>query len=132
MNLFEECIEVLGESARMLDKTETAVVFKKFENSVSITWYGRIDWENLNGFEEIQNSKEILNHISAEDKCLVLWNDMSLPVIETTVASFLENIDDVLAVSFDTWLVVNSKNVIIEFFHDRLIKLVKTNYGLLG
>ncbi|KGO79344.1 hypothetical protein Q763_13995 [Flavobacterium beibuense F44-8] len=132
MNLFEECIEVLGESARVLDKTETDIVFKKFENSVPITWYGRIDWENLNDFEEIQNSKEILNHIRAEDKCLVLWNDMSLPVIETTVASFLENIDDVLEVSFDTWLVVNSKNVIIEFFHDRLIKLVKTNYGLLG
>ncbi|WP_417354466.1 hypothetical protein [Flavobacterium sp.] len=131
MNLFEECVELLGSSCRVLDKTETATVFKKFENSVLITWYGRIDWEKLSGFEEIQTLKEILNHISAEDKCLVLWNDMSLPVIETTVASFLENIDDVLAVSFDTWLIVKSKNVIIEFFHDRLIKLVKTNYGLL-
>ena len=83
----------------------------------------------LNDFEEIKSSKEILNHVSPEDKCLVLWNDMSLPVIETTVASFLKNIDEVLAVSFDTWLVVNSKSVIIEFFHDRLIKLVKTNHN---
>ena len=47
MNVFDECIEALGESVKVLNKTETTIVFKKFEDSVPITWYGRVDWDNF-------------------------------------------------------------------------------------
>ncbi|MFL0143628.1 CDI toxin immunity protein, partial [Tenacibaculum maritimum] len=56
--------------------------------------------------------------------CYIFWNDESLPVIKTKFNLFLKNIDDVLAVSYDTWILSNSEKIIIEFFHDDIISVI--------
>ena len=48
----------------------------------------------------------------------VIWSDAVLPILKCTWNKILENIDDVLAVSFDTWLVSEDFTELIEFYHD--------------
>lgn len=122
MTLLEECIEALP-YAHVITGNESDFLFKQFENRLPFTSYGRIDWENLTGFYPIEKKRDILNFVNIEDSCLILWNDMSLPVIRTTIGFLLNSIDDVLAVSYDTWIYIESKETIIEFFHGGKITL---------
>ncbi len=125
MTLLEECIEALGNDKRILNENDNITAFKNFENNFPITSYGRIDWDKLEGFEKINIPTDILKYLSPDDKCLIIWNEMSLPIIETTIMSFLNNIDDILAVSYDTWIIVDKREITIEFYHNRLITLLK-------
>ena len=116
MTLLDECLEALGEYS-ILDE-------KKAEHIISMLHFnkfGRIKMGEYKSFREI-SVKDI--EILANESCYIVYSDVTVPKIKTTVENVLKNLDDVLAVSFDTWLILETKRIIIEFYHEGNITLL--------
>lgn len=61
--------------------------------------------------------------LSGEKEYYVIWPDAEIPIIKCNIDDILDNIDDVLAVSFDTWLISVDMKRLIEFYHEGDITL---------
>ena len=119
MTLLEECTVALGNSAIVLSKEETNKIFDNMTNIFPISSWGRIDWANVKRVEKISSSHDISKYInnSMED-VYILWSDANLPSIKTNLSNILNSIDDVTAVTFDTWLYNPNNKCVIEFYHE--------------
>lgn len=122
--LLKECIDAL-DTKKVLSFSESKAVFDNFQSQIEFTLYGRVNWRKYESKISIENNIDILTYLDKNDSCYFLWNDMNLPVIESNINNLLNKIDDVLAVSFDTWIWIEAKNIIIEFFHDSSITLLE-------
>lgn len=56
-------------------------------------------------------------------KICILWNDNLLHCIHVELNKALEHINDVTAVSFDTWLYNSNEKYVIEFHHEGRITI---------
>ena len=122
--LLKECIEKLR-NKQVHNLSVSNKIFQEISEYVKFTFYGRIDWEMYSNKRKLFDVNDILSLLNKNDICLLLYNEASLPVIETKIEDFISCIDDVLAVSFDTWVWIKKKNIIIEFFHDGEITLLE-------
>jgi len=121
VTLYEECLEDLGENTISVRED-----FQKYIESLVETFpfdsWGRIDWSKVVEKASLNNTKDILRILNekniGECKILIIWDETTLPVVETSLNSALNVLDDVLAVSFDTWLFDVNKLFIIEFHHE--------------
>lgn len=124
MRLFEECIQVLRpQGLRVLSDTEAAAWLTWFETNVPITSWGRIDWEHVPIIRlcTISSLKDEfirmgLDYENAGIK--VLWDDGSLPCLETGLSNVAAHFDDVSAVSFNTWLISTDHRFVVEYYHE--------------
>ncbi|WP_308728038.1 hypothetical protein [Bacillus sp. MYb209] len=48
----------------------------------------------------------------------IIWDEASLPIIKTNLHQILQVIDDVTAVSFDTWIYSQDVGYVIEYYHE--------------
>ncbi|NBI31139.1 CDI toxin immunity protein [Chengkuizengella marina] len=120
MTLFDECIEALGRSARVLTKEETDSIFNLFEKTYEITFYGRIDWKKESG-KEVRSVTDIKDHFTnISIPTYILWDNARIPAVEAQLDKIIEVIDDVTALSFDTWLFSPELKAVIEFSHDKI------------
>ena len=125
--LLNECVEKLKSDVNVLDKDESNKIFQSFESLLPFTFYGRIDWEKKSEYIEVLDYDSLVKFFDKKTRCYILWNNSSLPVLETSFSNFVEGIDDVLAVSYDTWVhLYNDKNI-IEFYHDGDIRIVSVS-----
>lgn len=53
----------------------------------------------------------------------IIWDNIMLPCIKSTLFHIIQVIDDVLVVSFDTWIVDLNVEIIIEFHYEGSITL---------
>ena len=53
----------------------------------------------------------------------ILWDEVSLPAVRTNLVKAIDVVDDVTAVSFDTWIFCSSENYVIEFYHENEIRV---------
>lgn len=116
MTLLDECLEALGEYSILNDKKAKNIISK-----LHFSKFGRIKREEYLSFKEI-SVKDI--EIFSNEACYIVYSDVTVPKIETTIKNVLKNLDDVLAVSFDTWLILETKRIIIEFYHEDCITLL--------
>ncbi|NRF96010.1 hypothetical protein HQN89_34980 [Paenibacillus frigoriresistens] len=118
--LFDECIDALGDNTRIYSLDESVRVVAMLVMSFPFTKWGRIDWESVERKITIHDIDEIikLNEFENENELLIIWDEMNLPVVESTLQKILSNIDDVDAVGFDTWIVNMEMNKIIEIHHE--------------
>lgn len=117
MTLFDECIEALG-NPTILGDVESQNEFNRFRESFSFS-YGRIDWSKINQRETVIGTSDILGKIKNNDgEFFIIWDNARLPVIKSKIEDIFKALDDVLAVSFDTWLYRPEDGTIIEFFHE--------------
>lgn len=125
MTLFDECIQALSAngSIAVLDKKCSDIFIKKIREKVVFTKWGRIDWNSYTTFETI--SIEMLCHLTGD--YFVFWDEANLPVIKTDMKNITSNIDDILAVDFNTWVVKDDYSYIIELFHDGSNKILDLN-----
>ncbi len=130
MSLLNECILALGESNVILDEDTGNNVFDLFQKDWPFTSWGRINWEEVERKISIDSVGNVENKLSTlvspvgrETPIYILWDEGSLPVIKADVNSILASIDDVTAVSFDTWLYAPSIGYVIEFYHEGQITL---------
>lgn len=123
MPLLEECIDALGKGTIVLSNQETIEIFKTFSNTLPITKWGRIDWEKIDKKIRVDSVNEILKYLHEQDKCVdsdifVLWDEATLPAIQSDLNQVIKVIDDVTAVSFDTWLLSPIIKYVVEFYHN--------------
>lgn len=128
MSLYEECIEALGAHVYRLSNREAACVIKGFESSFRFTNWGRIKWENVTNKDEIYTVDDIYSFLNEKfDEysgiVYVIWDEATLPVIQSDLNKIVAVIDDVTAVSFDTWIFSPSAGYVIELFHDGEVKI---------
>ncbi|MEZ0118339.1 UNVERIFIED_ORG: hypothetical protein ABRZ91_002296 [Heyndrickxia coagulans] len=126
MSLLDECIDALGEKAIVLPEKEE--IMNEFDHSFPITKWGRIDWTKVKRQFTISTVEDLLSflkayHIKLDHTVYILWDEGSLPIIQSELGKILEAIDDVTAVSFDTWIFSSSPKFVIEIFHDGEIKI---------
>jgi len=119
--LLEECIEALTSSIEMFNELESKSLRNNFESKIKFNNYG-IDWGCYESKIDIQEASEILNLIP-NGKCFILWDEYSKPVIKSNLNNIINNIYDVTAVSFDTYLIDYNFNWVIEFHHEEKIRI---------
>lgn len=45
----------------------------------------------------------------------IIWDEEGLPIIQTNIQSLLHNLDDVVAVAFETWIMATDMKKFIQF-----------------
>ncbi len=124
MTLFEECLMALGKDVIQLSEKETTKVFESMLKLFPINFWGKIEWKKINHKIQILSINEITKHININDnEIYILWDEMSLPSIKTNINNVLNVIEDVTAVSFDTWIYCPSEGYVIEFYHENEITI---------
>lgn len=132
VSLLDECIVALGENSSILNNNEGNKIFDSFQEEWPITSWGRIDWEKIENkivIDSIVNIKRDLESFlslkSLEHSIYILWDEGTLPVLKASLTKTLDVIDDVTAVSFDTWFYCPSLDYVIEFYHEGEITIGK-------
>lgn len=118
--LYLEALEALKKNDNDLivfsqEKSEN--ITDLFERSVPMLTYGSggVDWERLNSVDVFSSEEQLLPFIKEEkERVYLLWNQIDLPVVETTVIAVMQSIEDVCAVSFETWLLSEKERYVIE------------------
>lgn len=118
--LFTECINMLHDCC-VITLDETDKLFNEMQMNFPITSYGYIDWNKIKNFLILNDISDIFNICNINDEYYILWEQKDLPCVNCKLSTVLENINDVLAVSFDTWLLSNDKSEVIEFYHEGMI-----------
>ncbi|MBD3231577.1 hypothetical protein GF322_02830 [Candidatus Dependentiae bacterium] len=119
MTLFEKCLKALKNDLVILSEEETKKVFDKMIHTFPITLWGRINWKNVKNFKKIVSINNIDQFINPGKKeVYILWDEASLPAIKTDMKKLLNVIDDITAVSFDTWIYCPKDGWVIEFYHE--------------
>ncbi|NQX57945.1 hypothetical protein [Paenibacillus qinlingensis] len=119
--IFEECLEALGEGTIILSEESSEIKRDELVDAFSFTPWGRIDWREAPRKSEIKSATDVLStmlslNIDIKAPIFIIWAG-SYPVLQTEIETFIEAIDDVLAVDFDTFVYCPSVYV-IEFYHE--------------
>ncbi|MDE6707053.1 MAG: hypothetical protein K2K06_03335 [Oscillospiraceae bacterium] len=117
MTLFEECIAVLQKYSIIEDSN----LKNKILSNLNFTFYGKLDFSTYADCHKVSLNK--IRLLPSEREYYVVWNDCTVPIIKCNITELLNNIDDVLAVSFDTWLISVDMKQIIEFYHEGDVNL---------
>lgn len=124
MTLLKECIDARGDNIIVLSKKETEEIFECMSKSFPITSWGQIEWSAMKHAKKISSAEELVQHLNNKEASLyILWDEASLPSIKTNLNKILAVIDDVTAVSFDTWLYSPAEGYVIEFYHENEITI---------
>ncbi len=113
--LFNECIEALDETTVVLSLKSSKKIIERFKDNFPVTNWGRVDWQLMTKVSEFNDIEDFNYPLT---KCYIIWSDADLPVVKSNIKSIIASIDDVTAVSFDTWIYFLDKKCVLEFFHD--------------
>lgn len=117
MTLLQECMEVLKNNIYILSEDEQKNMEEVFFDTIPFTNWGRVDWSVIKNKKNIK-SIEKLSEIKNDEELYIIWSDPDLPIIKSNANAIFSNLDDITAVSFDTWLFSIDRKLIIEFYHD--------------
>ena len=117
MTLFDECLSALG-SYKIAKLYEAKMALAQ----IRLTEYGRLDLKRYRSTRRITLSE--LQRLP-DFSCYVIYDNAELPVIKCRFKRVLECLDDVLAPSFDTWILAEDYTKIIEFHHSGEINLAE-------
>ena len=124
MTLLDECLIALGPNTTVLSKEETVSLFDSMSQDFAITPSGRIDWDTVKKFNRISSADEIAKHLNIKNNIVyILWDEASLPALKTTLDNVFSVINDVIPVSFDTWIYSPTEKFVIEFYHEDEINI---------
>lgn len=128
MSLLEECIEALQNSSQVVSGNKKTEIQNTFNKTLPLTSWGRINWALLNNKLTITEVQQVVEHLKKSEKDVssavyIIWDEASLPVIKSDFNTIVSHLDDVTAVSFDTWLYCPSEGWVLEFYHDGEITL---------
>ncbi|MGE6897183.1 CDI toxin immunity protein [Priestia flexa] len=78
--LFDECIETLGENTVILSNEKSQAITNLIEEKFPISVSGKVDWSNIENHLLIQNREELLPRIKQrvkdfEDRVYLIWDD---------------------------------------------------------
>lgn len=118
--LLQECIISLKECI-VLSLENTRRLFNKFASDFSLSLTGSINWNEFNGEVCTEEMSYICKLINLQNQYCILWDKQDTPGVICDLSTILNCIDDVLAVSFNTWLLSMDGKEVIEFYHEGVI-----------
>ena len=124
MTLTEECILALGKTTTIFQGVKKEKIEKALFNKIKFRFCGEFDWDNINSLKKIKNVKiaDIKKYV--EDKnYYIIWDDPIEPILLSPLENIIKNIDDVTAVSTNTWLMSEDKKYFIEMYHESRISI---------
>lgn len=132
MTLLDECIEALQNNYKILSSTQKQELLKELFETFPLTNWGRINWDKLKIVKKSMYTEIFLDSIinffgDNNEDVVIVWDEINHPVITSKLSSILNVIDDVTAVSFNTWIFSKDKKKVVEFYHDGEIILGTTN-----
>ncbi|MBN1046100.1 MULTISPECIES: hypothetical protein [unclassified Clostridium] len=113
--LLQECIENTG--GIILEYDENQKIVTNIQEKFPFTVHGRVNWSNINTKNIIEDLSDINDLVDTSALFFVIWDEEKLPCLKCKLKDIITFIDDVTAISFDTWLVSSDYNIIIEFYH---------------
>lgn len=113
--LLQECLQVLGDTATTLLEQDKNLVYQQFVNKTPFGSWG-IEWNEFNNSRIIKNPVELLE-LCKNNNFYIIWGK-HLPIIKSSLDLIVKNIDDIVAVEVDTWLISFDYNEIVEFNHE--------------
>ncbi|WP_457807048.1 CDI toxin immunity protein [Bacillus atrophaeus] len=132
MDLFDECLEGLGDDKEILSEELTEKYYELLTNRFPFTSWGRIKWEEVRCHQSIDYEEEIDEwldvHPFKDRNIIILWGYGEQPALRTSLDNALNVIDDVTAVGADTFMFSESEYV-IEFFHDDDVTIGKSPHS---
>ena len=84
---------------------------------VPLTTWGKINWDKFKNIKEVKELAD-LYLIEWKQKYYIIWGDIEKPIVKSELVNILNNLDYVLAVSFDTWILAEDESMVIEFYHE--------------
>lgn len=114
--LLQECLIVLGNSTVILDAEQESRILKKFNAKL-------LDVINSDRKRYVLSIQEVLPRW-INKQIYIIWDNAGLPIIRTDFECVIKYIDDILAVSFETWIVTEDMNQFIQFEDRNRIKEV--------
>jgi hypothetical protein len=120
--LFSECADALGVETVIFSKEKSKQIYDSLQQSYPFSPWSRIDWLKVTSKVVVANTTEIRPLLtklfgSFEVDVHILWSYGDFPVLQSTLDKVISAIDDVLAVSADTFIFSPSRFV-LEFHHD--------------
>lgn len=122
MTLLDECIDALAEDIVVLNKHEKDALLSTFYKSVPILVSGSLDWSKIE-YKEYDNAQVYLQYLNKVNfKIFVISNNAGDPVLKTNIQLAMKKIDDIAALSPDTYL-FNDQFVIEQVFPTAIIRV---------
>ncbi|MEW4411892.1 hypothetical protein [Clostridium sp. AN503] len=103
--LLQECFTVLGKNKIILSLDQQEKVLSDFNKK--ITDLCKTEGREINSVEEIISKWT--------EKIYIIWDESSLPVIQTDLTSVIGYEDDIAAVAFETWIVSENMSKFLQF-----------------
>lgn len=126
--LFCECVEAL--EPELLKWEESYKILDIFKKMYPIAFWGKVDWEKVeNKIEVGYDEREIMPAFyrllgsGANVIVYILWNDASYPIIKTTLEKIIPCYEDVVSVSFETFIFNPETGFILEIVNSGLITM---------
>ena len=119
--LLQECVESTG--GELLNYDEGNKILEEIQEKIPFRLDGRVDFSKFKSKNNIIAISSLSELIKNSIEFYVMWDEVTLPCLKSELKYIIKCIDDVTAVSFDTWIVSTDYNTIIEFFHDGEITL---------
>lgn len=118
MNLFEECLQVLGSNVVVLNKQDSISISHTMQSTFPFTPW-RVCWDKIENKKILQNPEELGEILLQQlPTVFVAWTDMALPILKCPLPIILQYINDVTCVCFDTWIFSLDEQWIVEFYHE--------------
>lgn len=124
MTLYEECLEALRNNYTILSNDDGNKILSELEDKFPFTNWNRIDWNKIIKKEQVKSALDIKEELTSYNSTVyIIWDEATLPIIKSDLFSVIDAIDDVTAVSFDTWIFSYIKQFVVEFYHGGEIKI---------
>lgn len=123
MYCLKNALVALGSDVIVLSDKKSKEIYRSFEEELKITFYGRIEWDLYEEYEEIDENTFENRYANQEESHYLLWGHGSDPVIEAKMNQIVRSLDDVTAISPDVWIYQKNRQV-IEIFHDGIIRVL--------
>ena len=86
------------------------------------SWFS-FDWNKISNKKTIENLDDIINLYPDLDRCYIIWDYVKTPIILCDFIKIVEHVDDVTAVSTNTWLMSEDRKYFIEIYHETKISI---------
>lgn len=116
--LLQECLEVLGNNKKIVSIEQQQQILDEFN----------IELPRLIKSDRKKNVQSIQDLLPQWMNRLVyiIWDEEKLPIIQTDFKTVSDYIDDIVAVSFETWIIATRMDRFIQFdARNRITEILK-------
>lgn len=110
----------------ILDETKTSDIEELIMEKIVFIPPGRINWNSYPDSISVTDINEVVKNVHNKN-CYIMWDEGTLPIVKANLDSIGDNMFEVTKIAFDTWIVGDSFDWVIEFHHSGLVNYTELN-----